>query len=354
VIASLATRSFRNLVDATFLPSPGPQLLLGPNGAGKTSVLEAIYLLATSRSFRTADLGAAVRHGAPAFHLAAAAGEQGSVRLELGWQPGKRLRLADTQELPLGRHVAIQPVVLWTAGEGDLLAGAPELGRRLVDRGLVSTAPGALAALGRYRQLLEQKRRLLASGRAGALESWNDLLAEAGAALVALRARYVASLVAALEVVRARTPLDVPPLGVEYLPSPRVAREGRAAMFAALERVADRERERGAPLIGPHRDSLRLLWGGREVRAVASAGEGKALGLLLAAAQGEVVAGTGREAVFLLDDADAELDRSRLAAVWKAFPDTAQIFATSSRPEAWEGIAATACWAVAEGALRAA
>jgi DNA replication and repair protein RecF len=353
LLAALTTHSFRNLADATWKPAAGRQLLLGPNGAGKTSVLEAVYLLATSRSFRTNDLAVCGRHGAPGFHLAADAGEEGATRLEIGWQPGKRRRQAGGQELPLGQHVTLQPVVLWTAGEADLLAGAPELGRRLIDRGLVSTTPGALGALGRYRQLIEQKRKLLASGRAGGLQSWNSLLAEAAAALIALRSRYVATLEAALGRVRSRTPLELPPVGLEYLPSPRAGREGAAAILAALERVEERERERGIPLVGPHRDDLRLLWGGREVRAVASAGEGKALGLLLAAAQGELVAATGREPLYLLDDADAELDRQRLAAVWQAFPRAAQVLATSSRTEAWEGIDAAARWEVGAGVLRA-
>ena len=215
----------------------------------------------------------------------------------------------------------------------------------------MSTVPGALAVLGRYRQLLDQKRKLLASGRAGGLESWNELLAESAGALVALRARYVADLAAALARVQARTPLALPPLGVEYVPSPRAGVDGAAAILATLERVAERERERGMPLVGPHRDALRLLWGGREVRSVASAGEGKALGLLLAAAQGELVAATGRDPVYLLDDADAELDRDRLGAVWQAYPEAAQVLATSSRPEVWDGIAVAARWQVRAGEL---
>jgi DNA replication and repair protein RecF len=124
-------------------------------------------------------------------------------------------------------------------------------------------------------------------------------------------------------------------------------------MIAALERIAGRERERGAPLLGPHRDALRLLWGGREVGDVASAGEGKALGLLLAAAQGKVVEDAGRDPVYLLDDADAELDRERLGAVWQAFAPVAQLLATSSRPEVWEGVFAGTRWSVREGRVSA-
>jgi DNA replication and repair protein RecF len=327
----------------------GRHLLLGGNGAGKTSLLEAIYLAATTKSFRSVELGACARHGEESFHLAVEAGDSGRDRLEIGWHRGVRLRRANGRELPLAEHVALQPVVLWTAAEADLLTGAPALARRLIDRGLVSTRPSALASLSRYRRVLAQKRQLLASGKHEGLGTWNELLAEAAAELVVLRADYVRALDLALGLVRERTPLALPPLSVEYQPSPRAGLQGRQAILAALERVAPRERERGAPLIGPHRDALRLLWGGREVATVASAGEGKALGLLLAAAQGAVVEESGRQPVYLLDDADAELDRDRLAAVWQAFTPVAQLLATSSRPEVWEGLPASRRWAVAGG-----
>jgi DNA replication and repair protein RecF len=354
LLRSLTPRAFRNLVDEPFAPGPGRQLLLGGNGAGKTSLLEAVYLAATTRSFRTADLAACLRHGEAAFHVALEAGEAGRQRLEMGWQRGARLRLWNGREASLHDHVAVQPLVLWSAGEGDLLDGAPALGRRLVDRGLASTQPRALATLAAYRQVLVQKRQLLAQGKAaydrGAdLATWNALLAEAAAAVIELRAAYVDALGRALDVVRARTPLDLPPLAIAYLPSPRAGREGAATILATLERIAPRERERGAPLLGPHRDALQLLWGGRPVGEVASAGEGKALGLLLAAAQGVLVEETERVPVYLLDDADAELDGRRLAAVWQAFPAGASLLATSSRPEVWEGLATEGRWRAASG-----
>jgi len=299
-------------------------------------------------------LAACARHGEPGFHVAIEAGAGGRDRVELGWQRGERLRLANGHVVPLAEHVALQPVVLWTAAEADLLAGAPVLGRRLIDRGLVSTRPTALAVLSRYRRVLAQKRQLLASGRGDGLGSWNELLAESAAEVIALRAAYVEALDAALGAVRERTALSLPPLRVEYLSSPRAGTSGGGdAILAAFERIGPRERERGAPLLGPHRDALRLLWDGREVGTVASAGEGKALGLLLAAAQGTLVEATGRDPVYLLDDADAELDRERLAAVWEAFGPARQLLATSSRPEVWEALPASARWQLSAGRVTA-
>ena len=62
-LVHLRLRDFRNYarLDADF--PPGFHLLLGDNAQGKTNILEAIYLLATLRSFRGVGGAQMVRHG---------------------------------------------------------------------------------------------------------------------------------------------------------------------------------------------------------------------------------------------------------------------------------------------------
>ena len=119
-----------------------------------------------------------------------------------------------------------------------------------------------------------------------------------------------------------------------------------------LMAASERERSLQQPLLGPHRDDLAIRWEGYEFRRVASAGERKALGLALVAAHGEVVSGGGREPVYLLDDADTELDQDRLSALWGAFETARQIFVTSNRPQVWDGIGFERRWRCSGGRLR--
>ena len=62
-LAHLRLRDFRNYarLDADF--APGFHLLLGDNAQGKTNVLEAVYLMATLRSFRGVGGAQMIRHG---------------------------------------------------------------------------------------------------------------------------------------------------------------------------------------------------------------------------------------------------------------------------------------------------
>jgi DNA replication and repair protein RecF len=352
MIAHLQARGFRNLASQPFVPGPGRQLLLGPNGAGKTSLLEALYVVATTRSFRTAQLGDCVGHGAEGFYLGAEIAEPRAVRLEIGWQTKERVRRVNGTTAPLAEYVGAQPVVAWTAAEAELLGGAPELRRRLLDRVILGVRPAALEVMGRYRRALRHKRELLAAGDPRGLESWNAVLAESAAEIRELRRDQAARLEQAFVESLALSTLDLPPLQLVYRPSPAGPEGGRAEIAAALQRLAPREIQRRLPLAGPHRDDLLLLWRGRELRTLASAGESKALGLLLAAAQGRVIAAAGRDPVLLLDDADAELDRQSLAAVWPAFAACRQLLASSNRPEIWSGLEVDGVWSLEGGRRR--
>jgi recombinational DNA repair ATPase RecF len=124
-----------------------------------------------------------------------------------------------------------------------------------------------------------------------------------------------------------------PPVTLRYEPSPPSGLDGTEALLASLAEAAADELRLGRPCIGPHLDRLSILWGDVDVSRVASAGERKALGLLLAAAQAALVAAAGRQPTVLADDIDAELDSGALEAVWRVLAAGRQVLATSSRPE---------------------
>ena len=360
MLARLEARNFRNLAPLTWEPGPGAHLLLGGNGAGKTSVLEAIYVLTTTRSFRTTQLSDCRRHGAEGFYLAGKIEREARISLEVGWSSQGRHRSVNGREGPLAEHLAAQPVVVWTADDADTLTGPPRLRRRLLDRGVLGLKASAIEVVARYRQALAQKRRLLSDaaergGRDGAwrerLEPWNAVLAAAAEELIRLRQAYFEKLTAALKMVLADSGLPFPEVSLAYKPSPAEGLEGSEAATEAFAAAADRELRQGRPVLGPHRDDLEVLWDDREIRRVASAGERKALTMLLAVAHGRVLREAGASPVYLFDDADIELSAATLAAVWATLGPVRQLFASSNRPEVWGGLETEGRWWLREGEL---
>ena len=212
MLRRLTARGFRNLAPFDWSTGPGCHLLLGGTGAGKTSVLEAIYVLLTTKSFRTSNLAHCLARSEPSevrdgpdlsaeesqwldqqgtrgFFLS---GDVEQAHLELGWQAGEGIwRRKNEKSTTLVEHLESQPVLSWTAADAELLGGPPELRRRLLDRGLVARRAQNLGLLSRYRQALRQKRELLVRQQGG-LEAWNEVLAEHAAALIAERQSYAA------------------------------------------------------------------------------------------------------------------------------------------------------------------
>lgn len=360
MLREIEARNFRNLdplrlrVEREGLEG-GRHVLIGPNGAGKTSLLEAIYLLATTRSFRTSRPAEAIRHGERGFFLRLeSAGGDG---LELSLEGGERQRRKNGKAAELGAYIGTLPVVAWTSADLEILLGAPASRRRLLDRGVLGRRPAALATLSGYRQALDEKRGLLQQERfsPAELEPWNQLMATFGAELARERQLFVAELGAALAELAAESDLGLPPLEVAYRPSPAKALHGSEALFAAFESAGRAEAAQRQPLVGPQRDELEIRFGGRPIRQVASAGERKALSLMLTLAQGRVMERQGRRPIYLLDDMDAELDRERRRRIWRLLENApekpVQVFATSNRPEIWPASEVDFRWACESGRM---
>lgn len=352
MLARIHCRFFRNLETTDWQPGAGCHLVLGANGAGKSSLLEAVYLLATTRSFRTVQLLDCARQGGSEFHLEGEVQSERRTRLALGTShTSGRYRSINGSATNLIEHLKVLPVVAWTSDDREILSGPPERRRRFVDQGIVGSRPTALEVLARFRRTLLQKRRLLLSDTKG-LDSWNQLLAESACELMRLRQEYLDRLTTALAEVVAALDLDLQDLELEYRPSLRIDEPDAAGILVELERVRDAERRERRPLVGPHRDEVSIRLGGQSLRQVGSAGERKVIGLLLTAARGRVLVAAKRAPIYLLDDADSELDRDRLEAIWRAFEGVDQVLVTSSRPEVWAMAPEAIRWHLEAGRLR--
>ncbi|MDA8015876.1 MAG: DNA replication and repair protein RecF [Thermoanaerobaculia bacterium] len=357
MLTHLSATAFRNLEALDVEVGPGRHLILGTNGAGKTSLLEAIYLLATTRSFRTPRIADCVRHGESSFRVLCETAER--QKLEVFLDAGQRERRVNGERTSLADHLAALPVVCWTASEGEVLTGAPTERRRFMDRGVLGLRPVALEVMSRYRHALDGKKELLKSGWVDPvqLSVWTDLQARAAAELSALRATYVEQLSAGLAELLEAADLGLPEVKLKYRPSPSEAIDGVEAVRGALEQAQAKEIELKQPLLGPQRDDLSIRWVGREgesraVKRVASAGERKALGLALLLAHGQVLQGRNVEPVVLLDDVDAELDPERWSRLWTLVGRHLQILVTSARPAVWEHLEIDHRWQVESGRVR--
>lgn len=352
MIRSLRSQQFRNLADGRVDFDSGWSLAVGANGAGKTSLLEALYMAATSKSFLSHRLIDCCRRGTSRFSTEIETQQQGRVRLRLAWDraDGLRRQVNDSaSDLPA--YLEAQPILAYTARDSELLDGAPASRRRFLDANIVNQDPASIRLLARLRALIEAKRAALSERQP--IEPWNELLVPVITDLQRRRAGLVEDLEQRIAPAAGDLGLADQPR-MEYLPSRPGGSEDDDELLPLLNQRKQEELDCGYPLWGPQRDDWRWSWAeeGVEIRRRASRGEKKALTIALFAACSRRLVESGRQATLLIDDLDSELDSRRRAQVCALLDDLPQVVATSSRGEEWSEAGHRATHTVEDGTVR--
>lgn len=326
-------------------------MLHGHNGAGKTNVLEALYLVGTLRSFRSADLGPLVRHG------------QAEARVEVrGLDPRvgitsrlvvqlsrtdratRRLAQADGKTIRSGLDFYGRlRAILFTPEDLGVLRGSPTGRRQFLDRVLFSRERTHISDTQDYEKLLRSRNRVLRDEegtprtRDDLLASYEVGLAEVGGRIWTRRERLLTDLhtrfVAAFAGIHGADDL---PATVRYLSKvgPLGGRLAQDVLAEALRERRGHDIARGTTTVGPHRDDFDMQLATQSASVYASQGQARALILAFKIAELQAARElTGVAPLLLLDDVSSELDPERSAQLFAALVrEAGQCVLTTTAP----------------------
>ncbi len=330
----LQIAGLRNLREAELAPGPGLNWLHGLNGAGKTSVLEAIYLLARGRSFRSHRIGPIIQHGCEQIQVVARRRQDGRMlgmeRSVATW----RGRIAGQDSRRLSEFAAKLPLVLMEPDSHRLVDGGPEHRRQYLDWQLFHVEHDYLSTWQRYARMLRQRNTALKTAEDDALlRALERPMAEAGEVITRLRADWVSRLNLAVSALADQLGIVLPgPVTLRY----RSGHPADVDLADSLAAARLRDREAGFTRQGPHRADMVLACSDQPAAQELSRGQQKLLALLLLLAQLEsLLSGAGPAPMLLLDDPVSELDGRHLGLVldWvSAHPVQTWVTSTSDCP----------------------
>ena len=379
IITHLSLTNFRNYVSLELDLPPHITVLQGDNAQGKSNLLEAIYILATSRSPRTASDRELINWDAfkeeiPACRIASVVQKGGSnLKLEIAlsakaatspqsedffsrWQPTsksspvqKRIRINGVV-----RHAADLigqlNVVTFSVYDIDLVGGEPALRRRYLDITNSQIDHKYLRCLQRYNRVLWQRNqllRLIAENKANPdeLAFWDQQLVETGAYLIVQRKHTVAALDRLSQVIHDELSGGQGKLNLFYFRSIDKQRgkedsqvEETAEVFAkALQAAREKEIAQGMSLVGPHRDDLRFFVNEVDAGIYASRGQQRTVALSLKLAEAKfMLSATKEHPILLLDDVLSELDARRRHHLLSSVANYQQVLITTTDLDRFE------------------
>ncbi|HKS08911.1 MAG TPA: DNA replication and repair protein RecF [Pyrinomonadaceae bacterium] len=346
-LAAIEATNFRNLSGKIEWGSR-LNIIYGNNGQGKTNWLEAIHILARTKSFRTQRLQEALRFGE---HLAVIRGKVTTGAdlerdLQVTLQDNSKTIFVNGKRETLVRYLTQLQVFSFTAADLEVVRGVPEARRRFLDRGISSIRPAYLKTIADYGKVIKQKNRVLQLANEGEfslektedlLAPWNDQLVQLATQIHREREQYVNGLNVVLE----RQLFDRRDIHTRYVSS--LEGKGNLTDYESLlrSRIALRvaaEVAAGHALIGPHRDDWEILLDSREIRVYGSSGQQRSALLLLdLAAISLYNSSANHHPVFVIDDVDAELDEERIRHLLEYLENRTQTFITTSKRSHVEG-----------------
>ena len=361
-LVHLRLRDFRNYarLDADF--APGFHLLLGDNAQGKTNILEAVYLMATLRSFRGIGGAQMIRHGQRGYFVGGTVvggniptsltssplsannvggegrGEmapvsqtqnpspqpsprlggarettiltsQSSREIKMFWSASERKLALDGQPVKkLTDYLGVLRTVIFCTEDLHLVKGAARARRRFLDLLLAQTQPGYLPLLQRYMRAVRARNALLKQRAIdeAALDSFSQELVKLGDEIIRARRELAPKFSPLARLAYRRISNDAEELRIEYLPSVK------KDFAVELAQSRNRERTYRSTLVGPHRDDLQLQLNGKSAAQFGSEGQKRTLAIALKMAQAEYLTGIhGSPPILLIDDVMGELDVKR-------------------------------------------
>lgn len=325
ILKELRVRNFRNVDECKISLCPGVNLFKGENAQGKTNAIEAIYLFARGRSFRTSDDKELIKFGEEGFFCEIEYEDKSGInKLEYSLYGKTRQRKKNGYKLKSAKELLSNfRAVLFYPDDLMLVKGGPDLRRDFLNIGISQCYPSYIDYYSGMKKALDNRNALIKAASKGfyydenELRAWSEVLADYSSYIYGFRRDYIKK----LEVYSKKCVYDISEgkENIEFFYKSNIdndnslKREEIKDIYIEKFTVnTDKEIHAGVSLYGPQRDDLEIYINGKEARSFASQGQQRSIVLSLKLAEGEVSREiSGEYPVYLFDDVLSELDERR-------------------------------------------
>lgn len=321
-VKELRLINYRNYEALLLAVNPKLNIFVGENAQGKTNVIEAIFLCAIGKSFRTNKdlelINMSKRQSYTKVKVNKAIGDV-SIEVRIDTEQKKSIRLNEMSIGKIGELLGNLNIVLFSPEDLKIVKEGPSERRRFIDIDISQIYPRYYYTLNQYNRILKQRNKLLKDSRGKAidLDIWDQQLVEAGANIIFYRKKFIKRMGILAKLVHRKLTDEKENLEIQYLSGINI-KDGdelvdiKEKLMLKLKSSLSNELRRGLTLVGPHRDDIAFKINQLDVKNFGSQGQQRTTVLSLKLAELELIKSEiGEYPVLLLDDVMSELDIKR-------------------------------------------
>jgi len=314
-IKSLQLKSFRSYEDLNIDFSEGTNLFFGDNAQGKTNVLEALYMIATTKSHRNVRDRDMIRFGCEEGHIRATIIKNGidyTVDMHLRKSRTKGIAINGQRIKRASELIGLLHVVFFSPEDLTIVKNGPAYRRHFIDMELCQLDESYLFHLNHYNKIIDQRNKLLhdiyyTPSLESTLEVWDRQLADYGEKIITARKQFISRLEDVIGEIHGKLSGGREELSIIYEPD---TQEG--TLLERLTQAHERDKYLKSTSRGPHKDDFSFISNGIDLRKFGSQGQQRTCALSLKLSEIRLVTELiGDAPVLMLDDVLSELDSGR-------------------------------------------
>jgi DNA replication and repair protein RecF len=319
--------------------------IVGPNGTGKTNVLDAIYYLSFTKSYFSRPDAQNVHHAYQGmrvegkYEIAQEGVTQDQMLITCIIRENLKKEFYYNQEpySKLSQHIGKIPCVMIAPDDVQIITGASEERRKLMDSLLSQMYPDYLKELINYNKVLVQRNSLLKlAGESGILdpillEAFNEQLIGSGEKIYQYRTSLIEKYLPAILSLYQHLAGQKDDIHIQYQ-----SQLQNQSFDELLKSSLTKDKLLQRTNVGIHKDDLLITIQGQPFKQEASQGQRKSLLFAIRLAEWELIKeNKGFSPILLMDDIFEKLDEQRMIQLlgWVSHSTDGQVFITDTHKE---------------------
>lgn len=337
-IDNLKLINYRNYEQLEISFSDTLNIIYGNNGSGKSNLIEAIYLLALTKSFRTNNEINLIRKGCKYTNIKGKiiTNEKTTYEVEIS-ETGKKVLIDSDKINKMSDYVTKINIVLFNPLDTKILNDAPSTRRKMLNINISQLDKTYLLLLSSYNKVLKHRnaylKQLFINGNASSdyLDILTRKLIDLGLKINNIRSNYIEMINENISKIYENI-FEYGDLKIKY--NSPYNNKNVEKLLENYQKLYRKEMSFGKTLMGVHHDDIEYILDGNNIREYGSVGQQKNAIISFKLAELLIIKKIKEYyPILILDDLFSELDDSKINNIVDMLNKEVQTFITTTRIE---------------------